>query len=86
MPGGRAVRAVAAFGLGTGGTACAAAAALAAPDLTVPFWVGHGSALPAFVDASTLVLAVSSSGDTEETLTAAEKAIERGAHGGGRRR
>lgn len=77
---GPAVRSVAAFGLGTGGTACAAAAALTASDLTVPFWVGRGSALPAFVDESTLVLAVSSSGRTEETLTAAAKAIERGAH------
>ena len=74
-----AVRTVAAFGLGTGGMACAAAAALAAPELTVPFWVGQGSALPAFVDPSTLVLAVSASGGTEETLTAAETAIERGA-------
>ena len=73
------VRSVAAFGLGTGGMACAGAAALAAPDLTVPFWVGQGSALPAFVNRSTLVLVVSSSGGTEETLTAAEKAIERGA-------
>jgi glucose/mannose-6-phosphate isomerase len=80
-PGGGAgaVRNVAAFGLGTGGMACAAAAALAAPDLTVPFWVGQGSVLPAFVNPSTLVLAVSSSGGSEETLTAAEKAIERGA-------
>jgi glucose/mannose-6-phosphate isomerase len=73
------VRNVAAFGLGTGGTACAAVAALSAPDLSVPFWVGRGSALPAFVDTSTLVFAVTTSGDTEETLTAAEKAIERGA-------
>jgi glucose/mannose-6-phosphate isomerase len=71
--------AVAAFGLGTGATACAAAAALGASDLTVPFWIGQGSALPAFVDTATLVLAVSPSGETEETLTAAEKAIERGA-------
>jgi glucose/mannose-6-phosphate isomerase len=78
--GGRgALRAVAAFGLGTGAVACGAAAALSAPDLAVPFWVGQGSALPAFVNAATLVLAVSPSGDTEETLTAAEKAVERGA-------
>ena len=77
--GGSGVRSVAACGLGTGGTACAAAAALTAPDLTVPLWVGRGSALPAFVDESTLVLAVSSSGHTQETLTAAEKAVERGA-------
>ena len=73
---GVAVRSVAAFGLGTAGTACAAAAALTASDLTVPFWVGRGSALPAFVDTSTLVLAVSTSGQTEETVHAAEKAIE----------
>jgi glucose/mannose-6-phosphate isomerase len=77
--GGGAFRAVAAFGLGTGGTACAAAAALTASDLPVPFWVGHGSAVPAFVDATTLVLAVSSSGGTAETVAAAEKAVERGA-------
>jgi glucose/mannose-6-phosphate isomerase len=77
--GGGAFRAVAAFGLGTGGVACAAAAALTAPDLAVPFWVGHGSAVPAFVCADTLVLAASSSGGTAETLTAAEKAVERGA-------
>ena len=78
-PVGGAFRAVAAFGLGTGGMACVAAAALSTPDLTVPFWVGHGSAVPAFVGADTLVLAVSSSGGTAETLTAAEKAVERGA-------
>ncbi len=70
-----AFRAVAAFGLGTGGTACAAAAALTAADLAVPFWVGHGSAVPAFVDADSLVFAVSSSGGTAETL-------ERGRRGG----
>ena len=76
---GGAFRAVAAFGLGTGRMAAAAAAALAAPDLSVPFWVGEGSAVPAFVGPATLVLAVSSSGGTAETLTAAEKAVERGA-------
>ncbi len=52
--------AVAAFGLGTGATAaCAAAAALAAGRLPVPFWVGHGPEVPAFVDEHTLVFAVS---------------------------
>jgi glucose/mannose-6-phosphate isomerase len=77
--GGGAFRAVAGFGLGTGAAACAAAAAVAEADLAVPFWVGDGSAVPAFVDSGTLVLAVSSSGSTVETLTAAEKAIARGA-------
>ena len=74
-----AFRAVAAFGLGTGGTACAAAAALTAPDLAVPFWFGAGPGLPAFVGPGTLVLAASSSGCTAETLRAAEQAVERGA-------
>ncbi len=72
-------RAVAAFGLGTGGMAGAAAAALTAPDLRVPFWVRNGSDVPAFVDADTLVFAVSSSGGTAETLSAAAEAVERGA-------
>ena len=71
-------RAVAAFGLGTGATAGAIAAALTAPDLAVPFWVG-GSAVPAFVGVGTLVFAVSASGDTAETLAAATVAVERGA-------
>jgi glucose/mannose-6-phosphate isomerase len=70
---------VAAFGLGTGGTACAATAALAAPDLGVPFWVGHDAEVPAFVGASTLVFAVSCSGGTAETLDAAAAAVARGA-------
>ncbi len=74
-----AFRAVAAFGLGTGGTACAAAAALTAPDLALPLWVGNGSVVPAFVGPDTLVLAVSSSGGTAETLGAATQAAERGA-------
>ena len=72
-------RAVAAFGLGTGGTACAATAALSAPGLGVPFWVGHDAEVPAFVDATTLVFAVSCSGGTVETLDAAAAAVARGA-------
>ena len=74
-----ALRAVAAFGLGTGGTACAAAAALTAGSLPLPFWLGSGPEVPAFVDAHTLVFAVSSSGGTEETLAAAAEAAARGA-------
>jgi glucose/mannose-6-phosphate isomerase len=73
------VRNVAAVGLGTGGTACEAAAALVAPQLPVPFWVGHGAELPAFVGHDTLLFAVSSSGATEETLAAASEAVARGA-------
>ncbi len=77
--GGGACRAVAAFGLGTGQMAAMAAAALSARDLAVPFWQGDGSAVPAFVGADTLVLAVSSSGGTAETLNAAAEADDRGA-------
>ena len=77
--GGGACRAVAAFGLGTGGMATAAAAALSAADLAVPFWRGDGSTVPAFVGADTLVLAVSPSGDTAETLGATAEAAARGA-------
>jgi glucose/mannose-6-phosphate isomerase len=77
--GGGPYRAVAAFGLGTGGMAAAAAAALCAPDLTVPFWRGEGSAVPAFVGPDTLVFAISSSGGTAETLDAAAEAGDRGA-------
>jgi glucose/mannose-6-phosphate isomerase len=77
--GGGACRAVAVFGLGTGQVAARAAAALSAPDLAVPFWRGDGSAVPAFVGTDTLVFAVSSSGETAETLAAAAEAVERGA-------
>jgi len=73
-----AVRSVAAFGQGTGGTACEAAAALAAPHLGVPLWVGHGADVPAFVDGHTLVLAVSCVEGADAT-TAAHEAVARGA-------
>jgi len=78
LPDTGAVRSVAAFGQGTGGSACAAAAALAAPHLGVPLWVGHGAEVPAFVDGHTLVLAVSCVEGADAT-TAAHEAVARGA-------
>ena len=78
LPSQDSVRAVAAFGEGTGGIACQAAAALAAPHLPVPFWVGHGPAVPAFVDRHTLVFAVSCAEGGEATA-AAHEAVARGA-------
>jgi len=72
------VRSVAAFGQGTGATACEAALALAAPHLRVPFWVGHGAEVPAFVDGGTLVLAVSCA-EGGDTAAAAHEAVARGA-------
>ncbi len=72
------VRSVAAFGQGTGATACEAALALAAPHLRVPFWMGHGAEVPAFVDRGTLVLAVSCR-EGGDTAAAAHEAVARGA-------
>ncbi len=72
-------RAVAALGQGTGGSACEATAALAAPHLRVPFWVGRGPTLPAFVDGETLVLAVSCDEGTD-VPAAAHEALASGAH------
>ena len=55
-------------------------AAYAAPLAKVPFIVWRNYDLPSFVsDSSTLVLASSHSGNTEETLSAFERAIEVGA-------
>jgi glucose/mannose-6-phosphate isomerase len=73
------VRAVVALGLGTAATACEVASAVAAPQLEVPFWVGRGAALPAFVGEGTLVVAVALGGASPETVSAACTARARGA-------
>jgi hypothetical protein len=67
---------VAAFGEGTAATACHAAAALAAPHLRLPFWVGDGATVPAFVDEHTLVFAVSCAEGTD-AVGAAQEAVAR---------
>lgn len=69
---------------GMGGSALAALLfqAWKAAELTVPFEVVRGYDLPAYVDASTLVIASSYSGNTEETLSALEQATARGAQVG----
>ena len=72
------VRAVVAFGLGTGGAACDAAAVLSADQLAVPFVVCHDSAVPRFVGPDCLVVVVAC-GDTPETLAAARQSEARGA-------
>jgi glucose/mannose-6-phosphate isomerase len=74
-----AVRSVALFGMGDSGTACDVAAAYGAARSSLPIWVGKGYDVPAFVGPSTLVFAVSRSGDTEETNAAALAAYEHGA-------
>ncbi len=56
-------------------------AALIAPTAPVPFTVVRGYDLPAYVASpDTLVIASSHSGNTEETLAAADQAHARGAH------
>lgn len=72
------VRAVVAFGAGTGGAACDAAAALSAGQLGVPFVVRHDSEVPRFVGPGCLVVAVSC-GETPELLEAARQSEARGA-------
>jgi len=66
---------------GMGGSASGARLAVAAlgPRLTRPFVVADGYSLPGWTGPSTLVLASSYSGNTEETLAAYEQAVSRGA-------
>jgi glucose/mannose-6-phosphate isomerase len=65
--------------LGMGGSAIGADLVFAAaPGLVVPSRVIRGYDLPAWVSPETLVVAVSYSGDTEETLTATGEALGRG--------
>ena len=66
---------------GMGGSALAALLVKAwlADKLSVPFEVVREYDLPVYVDASTLVIASSYSGNTEETLSCLQQAQERGA-------
>jgi glucose/mannose-6-phosphate isomerase len=64
---------------GMGGSAIGADLILAVlPQLPVPAVVARGYELPAWAGPATLVVAVSCSGDTEETLVCAEAALTRG--------
>jgi glucose/mannose-6-phosphate isomerase len=73
------LRAIAIFGMGESGSAGDVAAAHGASHSTLPVWVGKGYDAPAFVGPSTLVIALSHSGSTEETCAAASAALELGA-------
>jgi len=65
--------------LGMGGSAIGADLVFAAaPHLRVPAAVVRGYDLPAWVGPDTLVVAISYSGDTEETLAATDAALGRG--------
>lgn len=70
---------VAVAGMGGSGIAGDVLAAVAEPLMVVPVVAVKGYDLPAFVTPDWLVLAVSYSGDTEETVSAAQQALARGA-------
>jgi glucose/mannose-6-phosphate isomerase len=81
---GEPVRSVAAFGLGSGGLAAQAAAAVAAPHLDLPLWLGtgaDGADVPGFVGPETLAIALSCGDHGAETVAALTEALARGSRG-----
>lgn len=77
MAGGR-PRAVVVTGMGGSGVAGEVLTAVAGPGCPVQVTAVHDYRLPGWVGAADLVIAVSCSGATEETLSAAEEAVRRG--------
>ncbi|HLN06101.1 MAG TPA: bifunctional phosphoglucose/phosphomannose isomerase [Acidimicrobiales bacterium] len=83
------LRAIVVLGMGGSGVAGEVLQAIAKDHLRLPVVLVADYSIPSFVDQSTLVFAVSFSGETEETLEAADAALRRGARliavaGGGR--
>jgi glucose/mannose-6-phosphate isomerase len=66
-------------GMGGSGIAGDVVAAVAGPSCGLPIAVSRGYRLPGWVGPLDLVLAVSTSGETEETLAATDEALRRGA-------
>jgi glucose/mannose-6-phosphate isomerase len=73
------VRTIVVTGLGGSGIGGDLLRSYLNPTCRVPIWVNRQYGLPAFVGPSTLVCAISYSGNTEETLCAFEEARARGA-------
>lgn len=67
------------LGMGVGGLAGDLLVAVGGPFVPVPLVVAKGYGLPSFVGPGTLCFAVSFSGDTEETVEAAQAAASAGA-------
>jgi len=67
------------LGMGVAGQAGGLLLEVAGPMMSVPIVVHRGYGVPNFVDPSTLVIALSFDGDTEETLEAAQAAVDDGA-------
>lgn len=88
LPEGESVANILVLGMGGSGIAGDVLAAVGQQFLSVPVVVAKGYDAPSFTDSSTLVIALSFSGDTEETLQATEEAQTNGAqvlavtHGG----
>jgi glucose/mannose-6-phosphate isomerase len=79
LPDGRGVTSVLICGMGGSGIGGDVAAAVAAPVARVPVVVSKHYECPAFVGPDTLVIAISFSGNTEETLAATTAAAAAGA-------
>lgn len=79
LPSSDAITSVVLLGMGGSGVAGDILQSIAAPVLSVPVTVVKGYAVPASVGSSTLVFAVSFSGNTEETIEAATAAAQAGA-------
>lgn len=79
LPDAAGLKAIVVLGMGGSGMSGDVAAALPADGFPVPFVTVKGYGLPAFVDGSSLVFAVSYSGNTEETLDCFEESLSRGA-------
>jgi glucose/mannose-6-phosphate isomerase len=73
-------RAIVAVGMGGSGIAGDLLGAALGPGCPAPVLTHRGYGLPGWVGAADLVLAVSCSGSTAETLAATEDAVRRGAH------
>ncbi|HYJ77944.1 MAG TPA: SIS domain-containing protein [Actinomycetes bacterium] len=72
-------RAVVITGMGGSGIAADVASAVAGRSCPVPVLASRGHRLPGWVGGMDVVVAVSCSGETEETLSALDEAIRRGA-------
>lgn len=72
---------VAFFGIGGSAIGATLVSTLYREQLNCPVSVCRGNQLPGWIDKRTLVVAVSYSGDTQETTTAFRRALEKGAQG-----
>jgi glucose/mannose-6-phosphate isomerase len=72
-------RALVVAGMGGSGISGDVLASVCGPTCPLPVIVHRGYGLPGWVGAADLVIAVSCSGETEETLTAVDEAVRRGA-------